>query len=110
MEANKIIEGNRLIAKFMNSFENPRDKDWMIYNPGGNPRKKDDALYHKSWDWLMPVVLKIFDLKVVVAYEITEIQNLKDKLDDALLYLSCELLWKRVVEFIKWYNAKQNIT
>jgi hypothetical protein len=104
METNKIIEGNRLIAEFMGSFENPRDKEWMIYNPSGQPRKKDDALYHSSFDWLIPVVEKI---EKNTNNQIT-ILGTTCKINNFIHVYMCnskiEATWLACVEFIKHKN------
>jgi hypothetical protein len=49
----EIIEGNKLIAEFMNHEED--------YDEHGVWQKLQ---YHSSWDWLMPVVEKIKSGKV----------------------------------------------
>lgn len=55
---------NELIAEFMPDMEfvTPRNKGYKSYwkNKGTLAEYKPEALkYHKSWDWLMPVVEKI---------------------------------------------------
>lgn len=69
MEKN-IIEGNKLIAKFMNYDDIDCDK--CKYNFDCNhlqcclsPLEKDKLLsYHSDWNWLMPVIEKIEGLKL----------------------------------------------
>jgi hypothetical protein len=53
--------------------------------------------YDTSWDWLMPVVTKIFSLDVTPSEERSSIN---DALNDAHL----PTLYVAVVDFIKWYN------
>ena len=63
MEANERISGNRLIAEFMgietkqkNLYHNPPFHSSMAFSAAA-------LEYHKSWDWLMPVVDKIEELE-----------------------------------------------
>jgi|688.fasta_scaffold00011_262 hypothetical protein len=68
------MENNKLIAEFMETVGNVDFHDGKgfvpIYwyegiNGGKTPYKEDELEYHKSWDWLIPVVEKIesLDLK-----------------------------------------------
>ena len=57
------MENNKLIAEFMGV---KIGVDSYSYRPGQSDLLKEENLnYHKSWDWLMPVVEKIesLDLK-----------------------------------------------
>ena len=86
-------ENNRLIAEFMEYPELGTEGDFSYLK------------YHTSWDWLMPVVEKIsqiedddFDMQIYNRYEyITKLP----------ITGSRELIYKAVVEFIKWYNKKE---
>ena len=69
------MENNKLIAEFVGKSGSVDFHDGKGYIPiywynginGGHktPYKEDELEYHKSWDWLMPVVEKIesLDLK-----------------------------------------------
>lgn len=50
------IEGNKLIAHFMN-FEH--EGETLLYYHNGEPSIKPDLEYDTEWNWLMPVVEKI---------------------------------------------------
>jgi len=52
----------------------------------------DDMRFHKSWDWLMPVVEKIYQL---------------DSNANFFGSINLEATYKEVVEFIKFYNTKK---
>ena len=54
----------------------------------------DEMKYHKSWDWLMPVVEKC----------LTTGDRQHFVINDALLTCNIEEVYKAVVEFIKEYN------
>ena len=84
----------------------------------------DDLLYHKSWEWLMPVVKKIdntitlsskdesylycFDMvsenHVTIFDSLTSTTIVKVPFDKAY---EREPVYKAVVEFIKWYNKNK---
>ncbi len=59
--------------------------------------------FHTSWDWLIPVVHEVQEREQVFAYDQTE---LIDELDSSLRELNLDNVYKAVVEFIKWSNAK----
>lgn len=49
MNSTEILEGNKLIAEFLNQ-KLPSNSNFDVY------------LYHSSWDWIMPVIDKIESL------------------------------------------------
>tara|TARA_R110001632_G_scaffold220581_1_gene350632 strand:- start:227 stop:469 length:243 start_codon:yes stop_codon:yes gene_type:complete len=57
--------------------------------------------YHTSWDWLMPVVVKLFDDKY---NEFDGADDLSFRLNDTLLETNLDSLYSIVVEFINEYN------
>lgn len=98
-------ESNKLIAEFMGEAPNPMCES--IKKDGYTHCK-----YHSSWDWLMPVVIKINSLNYKIAvihyfhghsYEISK-ANIKHTYphNEAL-----HGLYKTVVEFIQWYNENK---
>ena len=98
------IEGNKLIAEFMggkvvdNIFvcdESTRTKNERClhhYNVS-------QALYHSSWDWLMPVVKKCKETDPI-SYPYFYFKH-------ALDTLRIELVWQAVVNYIEWYNKNK---
>jgi hypothetical protein len=56
--------------------------------------------YDTSWDWLMPVVDKVCEYRLAYPNEANEVCNLK-------VVVMKEVLYKRVVNFIKWYNEQK---
>ena len=86
------MKDNKLIAKFMGAeFENEYQyakHNWM---------SEDYLKYHRSWDWLMPVVEKC----------LTTGDRQHFVINDALLTCNIEEVYKAVVEFIKTYNDGQ---
>lgn len=121
METHEKIDGNSLIAEFM-GFRlitpemRKRPEDW--YNNGkpssywenhelkGSRRVlcgENGLMYHSSWDWLMPVVNKIFGLKK--DYPIATSDLL-----ETFIFEDIDVVWNRVVNFIKWYNSNAEPT
>ena len=74
---------NKIIAEFMGK---------EIY------QKHHESNYHCSWDWLMPVVIKCFE----VFGDTDTIDYMR--LNDALLTCNIDEVYQVVVEFIKDYN------
>ena len=77
------MNNNKLIAEFMGV------KYPML--------KGSDLQYDTSWDWLMPVVQKCFDTQ-----QPEEGQHYF--INESLLTMDIEVVYDRVVEFIKTYN------
>jgi len=75
---------NELIAEFMNL----RSTGLSIY-------KESDYKYHKSWDWLMPVVQKCYKIDNEEGF---------DSLVDAVSTLDIDGTYQAVVEFINQHN------
>ena len=92
------MENNELIAEFM---------EYRVFGGGTkcySPKYKDGTIapmqFHKSWDWLIPVVQKCFD-----AQEPTEGQHYF--INESLLTMDIEVVYDRVVEFIKEHNDER---
>ena len=128
MTKEEILEGNRLIAEFLGYIYVPYTAGhfggthgWVLKNykliDKQMPklflgRTTKDLLYHKSWDWLIPVYTRIN--KYITERSTTDIKFATDT--DQLhlnLWISIEdysetpiALWKSIVEYIKWYNEE----
>ena len=77
-------DSNVLIAEFMGVYSEENGYDYTkIGNKGVG--------YHTSWDWLMPVVEKIYQL---------------DSNANFFGSINLEATYKEVVEFIKAHNKK----
>ena len=108
-----IEEKNRMIAEFMgfkpeNEVVNFGAKSVIAYQI--EPKRTDGFTnltydfmlkYHKSWDWLMPVVEEIYNtgLDEQNTNEIGDVTH-------ALLDVDINALHNAVVEFIEMYNQK----
>ena len=97
---------NKLIAEFM-GYKVMEEEKFLTYDyPKGTDLTKimvDVAMkYHTSWDWLMPVVEKCFDTQ-----QPSEGQHYF--INESLLTMKIEVVYDRVVEFIKTYNDVQTL-
>jgi len=81
------MEDNKLIAEFMGLVVSDRDN----YTSELHTNVDVDLKYHTSWDWLMPVLIKI---ERIIVGEVTWIST----------YCDIEREYKRAVEWIKKYN------
>jgi len=107
----EIIEGNKLIAEFMEIKRDKRRKDFsfpypvieivpaeMLIGYGHVPEEEikhysgtpDMMKYHSSWDWLTPVVNRIIKQKNYLTIDTSSILE----------------TWKHVVKYIS--NQKEN--
>ncbi len=86
------MKDNKLIAEFMGN-----GKEYEI-----DINTKTLKAYHSSWDWLMPVVDKCFDLSFEDGvWSTREYDNSIHKLNDALVTANIDAVYQAVVEFIK---------
>lgn len=97
---------NELIAEFMGtriSLVNP-GRFYVDHITTVWPFTPNELQYNKSWDWLMPVVEKIFKMDVVVKKRDKSAQI---KITLIKGEISIATVHNAVVEFIKWYNANK---
>ena len=94
------MNNNKLIAEFM-GCTHPFNEihDATLYKVEQGVFELYELEYHTSWDWLMPVADKC--LTTDEAF-VTEGQHYF--VNDALLTCNIEVVYDRVVEFIKDYN------
>ena len=99
---------NKLIAEFM-GFTQEKNIGWYdndmlmsqnVYDTN-NGNCFDELLFDQSWDWLMPVVVKLFDDEY---NEFDGADDLSFRLNDTLLETNLDSLYSIVVEFIKNQN------
>lgn len=110
MSEQEIIEGNKLIAKFIglkqNDLEHWINKDYLF---GSQLKLFDFELkFHSSWDWLMLVIEKIELLGFF-----TRILDLGMGIEGDLIIerfgkTKLEGVYITIIEFIKWYNLCQD--
>jgi hypothetical protein len=103
---NITVENNKLIAEFMGlEYESliamQKSELYDLGHRNTDTIKKFYRLYHNSWDWLMPVVEKIINLKEVYAQERQRVFS--------CISPDISKTYTTVVEFIKWYNQNGGI-
>lgn len=116
MTQEEIIDGNKLINKFIN-YKNIGELDKEIYGKDSLYIIKH-LKYHSSWSWLMPVVEKIeYELQhpfhiVKSSVVIKENNTISSKSiinhsNNPITLNKIEAIWFAVIEFIKWYNKNK---
>lgn len=105
---NKIKLDNKLVAKFMGKLYTDEQiskfNDEIMIQSNKNFIKR--ALYHTSWDWLIPVVHKILFNTNLNGTNSDDWENLVKNIQSALSNCEITNLFDTVVEFINWYNKK----
>lgn len=127
MTTKQMIDGNKLIARFMGGIENEAEQYFSFEtNPNsymsGHWVAEYEALWYSSrWDWIMPVWLKIMDWGISehgvqwkqeitdTAVEISNCNNGKLRIIVITLKgtLSVESIYSAVLQFIQWYNQSK---
>lgn len=126
MKEISIEEGNKLIAEFMEiKWENTFSGKRYYYQTFHSSPFSISLHFHESWDWLMPVLIKIeTELDVVTSIQINRYKDVglkeifgetsvclfEGKHDTIIIDSSTkiEALWKAIVEFLTWYNLNKN--
>lgn len=109
----EISEGNKLIAEFMEwTWETDIYKPgyWWSKDPLKDRRMFAELFFHESWDWIMPVYVKIMDN---LQHLDRPSKNHCCKGDEIEVDIFCHLrvadihkMWQHVVLFIKWWNSR----
>jgi len=86
------MKNNKLIAEFMGY----KVKHNKCYSPKYNDGTIAPMQYHKSWDWLMPVIDKCYQ------------EHMSKHISDAVMTCNIDKAYKAVVEFINEYNTKED--
>ena len=85
-------EKNELIRDFMQAWE----------------KGDDDLLYNTSWDWIMPVYIKIMDtlqnLDRPSKNHTCEGDMIEVNIFCHLRVADIEKMWEQIIVFIEWYN------
>ena len=103
-----IGESNKLIAEFMQAKNEISDVYYLpefghYFNSYGQIEwnecfRSNELKYHTSWDWLMPVVERIANVK--------GFHNIKANLLDLKITANISDVYSAVISFIEWYNYK----
>jgi hypothetical protein len=99
------MKSNKLIAEFMGVptevFTSGKLNYFFRSFNSGTWYEEQELSYNISWDWLMPVVLRLLDLEY---NEFDGADDLSFRLNDTLLETNLDSLYRIVVEFINEYN------
>ena len=86
---------NKIIALFMGLKQDPHNEYYLIdenKDVGYEHIHESCFLYDSSWDWLMPVIIKIADMLEATHYP---------------LYRSIDEAYNEAVTFIKTFNEEK---
>lgn len=91
------MENNKIIAEFMNlELGSP-----YMWRPGSfSPLIVENLLYHKSWDWLIPVVEKILN----ICAENDDLEKYA-VITDNIPYI--QQTYDECIKFINFYNKQK---
>jgi hypothetical protein len=109
-----VIEGNKLIAKFMGGHQNAQGywyaigerqvKDGKIIRNGYY--KTETFEYHISWDWLMPVIQKCDEVvkseEILNSFSTYHVRY--SAIIEGLRRLRLDQTYIAILKFIEWYN------
>jgi hypothetical protein len=112
-ETINIEEGNKLIAEFLGAV---CDRGFIFFTEHPFCCYSYELFYHKSWDWLMLVVERIFKIKSIyfVTFGMQDdeknymVRFLGHGLHQAATLI--ESTWLAVVDFIKMNKNAENET
>lgn len=118
MSEKEIIEGNKLIAEFMDMEVHSVDEEegelWVItdLHRNGAFEERTNACFHFSWDWLMPVWKKV--IEVIGVFCIPNNNHYKlwiEKADEIKNSIVNEVDVKKaatqIARLIQWYNSNK---
>lgn len=92
-------ENNKLIAEFMGLKKyGYKDENYLVLS---KHLSSEQLPYNTSWDWLMPVVKKCFNIDNELAF---------DYLADEILTLDIDETYKGIIEFIEDYIKQKTMT
>lgn len=111
MEEQKIIESNKLIAEFMGF----KKVDYLWHTPIRLVNKYPKSIFegdntnsfrfHESWDWIMPVCKKIFDIREEEDLGNCDGHYFTGAMKEGMGRVDVDMVFYNVCGFIKWYNS-----
>lgn len=114
MTQEEIYKNNKLIAEFMGLQTgkhlgyNRWQDDWFDNLDVINGQRNEKLLFDSDWNWLMPVVKKIYSLDIYYSSYIIEKAS---QFHNGQIELTTNInsVYNQVIEFIKWYNKNKEI-
>jgi hypothetical protein len=108
MKVEEIIEGNKLIAEFMGFKSYYYSGESNMVEVSGKMKSLNSwAKYHSSWDWLMPVVNKCYNLQYKQGWKKENCIQYCLASYDFMSDIAIIIVWEEVVRFITWYNNQK---
>ena len=108
-------ENNKTIAEFMGCGKDEIENIHWIDTEDGYGFASDELQYHKSWNWLMPVVEKIESLgyEFFIVEDRVEVSHNTDHSIETIIDLTFggskrDATYQGVVEFINQYNKNES--
>ena len=107
MTEQEILDSNKIIAEFMGAKpckQHPNTQLFLTIKNNKNPSLQYWHLlkYHKSWDWLIPVIDKIHSSNYYVDYYLSELGQFNNGIHINTKII--EVSFNVFVKYIKWYN------
>lgn len=114
-----VLTGNKLIAEFMGCYGvthwagGEEVYRWGFKNTHITERWHesdfiDQTPYHSSWDWLKPVIDKLYDIATARRGELNDkFHERKLSIFNAPLYCGIKDAFEMTIEAITWYNNTQ---
>lgn len=103
-----ILESNKLIAEFMKLDIGHGD---MVIDKWSETSKINSVWtkmrFHSDWNWLMEVAEKCFQTQNFIAG--SDEDYFIANLNDALITINKDEVYKAVIKFIEWYNNQEYI-
>ena len=110
----EIIDGNKLIAAFMGGIREVRHegRNWFAWGSmKGRPpiyTDEDKLEYHKSWDWLMPVIENCHTIEAPTKEGWSKSERIEYRINHNDIWRNnITEVWKKVIEFIEWHNTEK---
>jgi len=109
MTDKEILENNKLIANFYDTYLTVKYITTTVQQHISNYK---DLRFHESWDWLMPVIIKIeklgfsVDTKYCHCIIINGLNCDKYININTLKESKIKAVYEAIIKFIKWYNEK----
>lgn len=112
----ELDESNELISLFMGNRLINGIYPYHAHNfPSPVSCTRFGLKYHKSWNWLMPVIKRIRDISLTEEYKKADTEwgehNIvnqhdiwRDKIMDVILFVEIKDCYDVCLEFIEWYN------
>ena len=96
----EIYEGANQFA-----YNKPKGDDTIYYR-----RDLRGLQYHVDWNWLMPVLHKIEQIRLNSSITNEEVDYRKDVIDNKVIQVDIQQTYTCIVDFVKWYNKTKILT